>query len=64
MTELEQNLRLIKNEKDTKILPENIKEGVQIFDVIGTYRGTYDGSISEEEYQEDLDLANDILGID
>lgn len=61
MTELEQNLRLIKNEKDTKILPENIKEGVQIFDVIGTYRG---GSISEQEYQEDLDLANDILGID
>lgn len=40
MTELEQNLRSIKNEKDTKILPENIKEGVQIFDVIGTYRGT------------------------
>lgn len=39
MTELEQNLRSIKNEKDTKILPENIKEGVQIFDVIGTYRG-------------------------
>ena len=64
MTELEQNLRSIKNEKDTKILPENIKEGVQIFDVIGTYRGTYDGSIREEEYQEDLDLANDILGID
>ena len=61
MTQLEQNLMQIKNEKDTKILPENIKEGVQIFDVIGTYRG---GSISEQEYQEDLDLANDILGID
>lgn len=61
MTQLEQNLIQIKNEKDTKILPENIKEGVQIFDVIGTYRG---GSISEQEYQEDLDLANDILGID
>ena len=61
MTQLEQNLIQIKNEKDTKILPENIKEGVQIFDVIGTYRG---GSISEQEYPEDLDLANDILGID
>lgn len=61
MTQLEQNLIQIKNEKDTKILPENIKEGVHIFDVIGTYRG---GSISEQEYQEDLDLANDILGID
>ena len=61
MTQLEQNLIQIKNEKDTKILPENIREGVQIFDIIGTYRG---GSISEQEYQEDLDLANDILGID
>lgn len=39
MTQLEQNLIQIKNEKDTKILPENIKEGVHIFDVVGTYRG-------------------------
>ena len=31
MTELEQNLRSIKNEKDTKILPENIKEGSQYY---------------------------------
>lgn len=44
MTELEQNLTRIKSEKDTKLLPENIKEGVQIFDVIGTYRGGTDTS--------------------
>lgn len=44
MTELETNLQNILNEKDTKILPENIKEGVQIFDVIGTYRGGIDTS--------------------
>ena len=35
-TQLEQNLNLILNEKETKIIPENIKKGVQIFDVTGT----------------------------
>ena len=44
MTELETNLQNILNEKDTKILPENIKEGIQVFDVIGTYRGGTDTS--------------------
>lgn len=36
MTELEQKLRDIANEKDLKILPENIKKDVEIFDVTGT----------------------------
>ena len=36
MTELETNLRNILNEKETKILPENIKKDVQIFDTVGT----------------------------
>lgn len=35
-TQLEQNLNLILNEKETKILPENIKKDVQIFDIVGT----------------------------
>jgi len=39
MTELEERLRQILNEKEIKILPENIKEGVTIFDVTGTYTG-------------------------
>lgn len=39
MTELETNLNNILLEKQNKILPQNIKEGVQVFDVIGTYRG-------------------------
>lgn len=39
MTELEINLRNILNEKETKILPENIKAGVTIFGVTGTYTG-------------------------
>ena len=36
MNSLETNLRLIKQEKDEKILPKNIKTGVQIFDIMGT----------------------------
>ena len=40
MTELEQKLRDIADEKDLKILPENIKKDVEIFDVTGTYEGS------------------------
>ena len=46
MTELEENLMLIKIEKD-KILPENIKAGITIFGVKGTY--TNDNSTSNVE---------------
>ena len=35
-TTLENKLNLILNEKETKILPENIKKDVQIFDIVGT----------------------------
>ena len=35
-TKLEQKLNLILKEKETKILPENIKKDVQIFDIVGT----------------------------
>lgn len=35
-TTLEQKLNLILNEKQTKILPENIKKGVNYFDIEGT----------------------------
>lgn len=38
MEELEANLREILEEK-TKIVPENIKSGVTIFGVTGTYTG-------------------------
>lgn len=34
--QLQTNLETILNEKTTKILPENIKKGVTIFDVEGT----------------------------
>ena len=36
-TELEDNLRLILNEKTNKIIPENIKSGVNILGVTGNY---------------------------
>lgn len=36
MTELENNLTQILSEKSTKIIPENIKKGVTIFNVTGT----------------------------
>ena len=35
-SQLQVNLENILNEKTTKILPENIKKDVQIFDVVGT----------------------------
>ena len=35
-TELESKIQQIIQEKTTKIIPENIKSGVQIFDVVGT----------------------------
>lgn len=40
MSDLEINLTQILQEKETKIIPENIKKDIQIFDVIGTYEGS------------------------
>jgi hypothetical protein len=37
MSQLIDNLNAIYNEKQTKIKPENIKKGVQIFDILGTH---------------------------
>lgn len=41
MTELEQRLRTIVNEKETKLSPENIKKGITIFGVEGTLESKY-----------------------
>ena len=43
MTELEMKLETIRNEKLTKILPQNIRKDIQIFDVIGTFEGSFEG---------------------
>lgn len=39
MTELKEQLLEILREKEQKIIPENIKEGVQIFNVVGEFSG-------------------------
>ena len=39
MTDLETNLEQILQEKQTKIIPGNIKKDVQIFEIVGTYEG-------------------------
>lgn len=44
MTILEQDLQTILNEKTTKIIPENIKAGVTILGVTGTYTGEENSS--------------------
>ena len=36
MSELKTNLEAILQEKTEKIIPENIKKGIQIFDIVGT----------------------------
>ena len=40
MSVLEDKLNQILQEKEQKIIPENIKSGLQIFDVVGTYEGS------------------------
>lgn len=54
MSELRETLINITEEKNAKIIPANIKEGVQIFDVVGEYKGldTGDGTITENDIAE------------
>lgn len=56
MTELETKLSQILEEKQNKIIPENIKKGIQIFDITGTYEGNSGGVKlfeTEEQMQQD-----------
>lgn len=55
MTELEAKLSQILEEKQNKIIPENIKKGIQIFDIEGTYEGdTSSTKIKLFETQEEM----------
>lgn len=49
-------------EADENLIPENIKAGITILDVEGTYKGDYSETITPEEYTEAVDTANEILG--
>lgn len=63
-TELEQLLNKIKTEKDTKIIPENIKKGVTIFNIDGTLSAvSYDDTLAPSEYIQALSLTQNILGV-
>ena len=40
MSTLKEKAQQVLDEKENKIIPENIKNGVEIFDVVGTYTGS------------------------
>lgn len=67
MSDLKTNLEQILQEKETKIIPANIKKGIQIFNVVGTLEsgGSSTGDVklfaTEEEMQADDNvLLNDL----
>ena len=49
---------------DANLAPENIKAGVTIFGITGTYEPNYTelGTISPTEYDTAVNTSNDILG--
>lgn len=69
MSELKTNLEQILQEKETKIIPENIKKDIQIFDIIGTYEGSggtdYNVKLfeTEEEMQADSSAKEGDLAV-
>ena len=66
MTELENNLTQILSEKSTKIIPENIKKGVTIFNVTGTAETSAAGVKlfkTEEEMQADSEATEGDLAV-
>ena len=56
MTELNTLLNQIKAEKDTKILPENLKKDIEAFGVTGTYEGPIMQYSSVQEMNQHTDL--------
>lgn len=63
MSDLKTNLQEILQEKQDKIIPENIKKDVQIFDVTGfELDETYENTISPEEYTTAVNTTEQILG--
>lgn len=69
MADLQTNLQQILDEKTQKIIPENIKKGVQIFDVVGTLEsgGSSTGGVklfeTEEEMQADENAKDGDLAV-
>ena len=66
MTELETKLSQILVEKQSKIIPENIKKDIQIFDITGTYEGNSGGVKlfeTEEAMQADINAQEGDLAV-
>lgn len=66
MSQLLDELNLILQEKQDKIKPENIKKGIQIFDIEGTYEGNSGGVKlfeTEEQMQADTNAQEGDLAV-
>lgn len=68
MTDLENKLHQILQEKQDKIKPENIKKGIQIFDIEGTYEGDISSTKiklfeTQEEMQQDPNVNEGDLAV-
>ena len=62
MTLLEINLSEILQEKQNKIIPENIKKDVQMFDITGTYEGSGGGTVEGVKLFETIEEMNSSTG--
>lgn len=60
MTNLEQVLKDVLADKNTNLLPENLKEGIICLGIEGTYKNI----MSQSDYDECLELSEQILGED
>lgn len=61
MTELEQKLRTIVNEKETKILPKNLKKGITLLGVEGILDDSKEQFVREFANEEDMYKAESTL---
>ena len=59
MSELKTNLQEILQEKQNKIVPENIKKDVQIFDVTGTYEGSGSSTTGVKLFETEEEMRAD-----
>ena len=58
--QLQTNLDIILQDKNINLKPENLKAGITCLGV----EGTYESAISKTEYNECLELSQQILGED
>lgn len=59
MSDLKTNLQEILQEKQDKIIPENIKKDVQIFDITGTYEGSGSSTTGVKLFETEEEMRAD-----